>query len=83
LLSTCKRYKNKLHNSNQKSNSEISTAESELKFRKLDRNQKFLKKNLDSKSEISIKSESKNMNTLLLINSLLSSSSEIRNFSST
>jgi len=38
-------------------NSEISTAESELKLKKLDRNQKFLKKNLDLKSEISIKSE--------------------------
>jgi len=61
-------------------NSEISTAESELKFRKLDRNQKFLKKNLDLKSEILIESESKNMNALLLINSLLSSSSEIRKF---
>ncbi len=68
---------------NQKSNSEILTAESELELRKLDRNQKFLKKNLDSKSEISIESKSKNMNALLLINSLLSSSSEIRNFSST
>ena len=68
---------------NQKSNSEILTAESVLKLRKLDRNQKFLKKNLDSKSEISIESESKNMNALLLINSLLSSSSETRNFSST
>jgi len=79
----CKRYKNKLHNSNQKSNSEILTAKSELEFRKLDRNQKFLKKNLDSKSEISVESESKNMNALLLTNSLLSSSSEIRNFSST
>jgi len=64
-------------------NSEISTAKSELKFRKLDRNQKFLKKNLDLKSEISIESKSKNMNAMLLINSLLSSSSEIRNFSST
>jgi len=49
----------------------------ELEFRKLDRNQKFLKKNLDLKSEISIESESKNMNALLLINFLLSSSSEI------
>jgi len=78
-----RRYKNKLHNSNQKLNSEISTAESELELRKLDRNQKFLKKNLDLKSEISIESESKNMNVLLLINSLLSLSSEIRNFSST
>jgi len=59
------------------------TAESELKLRKLNKNQKFLKKNLDSKSEISIKLKSKNMNALLLINSLLNSSSEIRNFSST
>jgi len=59
------------------------TAESELELRKLNRNQKFLKKNLDSKSEISIESESKNINALLLTNSLLSSSSEIRNFSST
>jgi len=58
-------------------------AESELEFRKLNKNQKFLKKNLDLKSEILIESESKNMNVLLLINSLLSSSSEIRNFSST
>jgi len=64
-------------------NSEISTAESELELRKLDRNQKFLKKNLDLKSEISIESESKNMNALFLTNSLLSSSSKIRNFSST
>jgi len=64
-------------------NSEILTAELELKLRKLDKNQKFLKKNLDSKSEISIESKSKNMNTLLLTNFLLSSSSEIRNFSST
>jgi len=64
-------------------NSEISTAESELELRKLNRNQKFLKKNLDLKSEISIESELKNMNALLLINFLLSSSSEIRNFSST
>ncbi len=79
----CRWYKNKLHNLNQKLNSEISTAESELKLRKLDRNQKFLKKNLDSKSEILIESELKNMNMLFLINSLLSSSSEIRNFSST
>jgi len=63
--------------------SEISTAESELELRKLNRNQKFLKKNLDSKPEISIESESKNINMLLLINSLLSSLSEIRNFSST
>ncbi len=83
LLSTCRWYKNKLHNLNQKSNSEILTAESELKLRKLNRNQKFLKKNLDSKSEISIESESKNMNALLLINFLLSSSSKIRNFSNT
>ncbi len=79
----CRWYKNKLHNSNQKSKSEISIAKSELEFRKLDKNQKFLKKNLDLKSEISIESELKNMNTLLLTNSLLSSSSEIRNFSST
>ncbi len=79
----CRWYKNKLHNSNQKLKPEILTAESELKLRKLNRNQKFLKKNLDSKSEISIESELKNMNALLLINSLLSSSSEIRNFSST
>ncbi len=79
----CRRYKNKLHNSNQKLKSEILTAESELELRKLNRNQKFLKKNLDSKSEISIESESKNMNALFLTNSLLSSSSEIRNFSST
>ena len=63
--------------------SEISTAKSELKLRKLNRNQKFLKKNLNSKPEISIESESKNMNALLLINFLLNSSSEIRNFSST
>ncbi len=79
----CKQYKNKLHNLNQKSNSEILTAESELELRKLNKNQKFLKKNLDLKSEISIESELKNMNVLLLINSLLSLSSEIRNFSST
>jgi len=64
-------------------NSEILTAESELKLRKLNRNQKFLKKNLDSKSEISIESELKNINALFLINFLLNSSSEIRNFSST
>jgi len=64
-------------------NSEILTAESELKLRKLDKNQKFLKKNLDSKSEILIELKLKNMNALLLINFLLSSSSEIRNFSST
>jgi len=62
---------------------EISTAESELKLRKLDKNQKFLKKNLDLKPEISIESEQKNMNALFLTNSLLSSSSETRNFSST
>ncbi len=37
----CKQYKNKLHNSNQKSKPEILTAESELELRKLDRNQKF------------------------------------------
>ncbi len=67
----CKWYKNKLHNSNQKLKSEISTAELELELKKLDRNQKFLKKNLDSKPEISIESESKNMNALLLTNSLL------------
>ncbi len=80
----CRRYKNKLHNQlNQKLNSEILTEKSELELRKLDRNPKFLKKNLDSKSEISVESESKNTNALLLINSLLNSSSEIRNFSST
>jgi len=79
----CKQYKNKLHNLNQKLNSEISTAESELELRKFNKNQKFLKKNLDSKSEISIESKSKNMNALLLINSLLNSSSEIRNFINT
>ncbi len=33
----CKQYKNKLHNLNQKLNSEILTAESELKLRKLDK----------------------------------------------
>jgi len=64
-------------------NSEISTAKSELELRKLNRNQKFLKKNLDLKSEILIELELKNTNALLLINSLLSSLSEIRNFSST
>ncbi len=38
----CKRYKNKLHDQlNQKSNSEILTAESELELRKLNKNQKF------------------------------------------
>jgi len=37
----------------------------ELDLRKLDRNQKFLKKNLDSKPEISVESEQKNMNALL------------------
>jgi len=37
--------------------SEISTAKSKLKLKKLNKNQKFLKKNLDSKSEISIKSK--------------------------
>jgi len=79
----CKQYKNKLHNLNQKLNSEISTAESELELRKFNKNQKFLKKNLDSKSEISIESKLKNMNALLLINSLLNSSSEIRNFINT
>ncbi len=76
----CRRYKNKLHNQlNQKLNSEILTEKSELELRKLDRNQKFLK-NLDSKPEISVESESKNTNALLLINSLLNSSSEIRKF---
>ncbi len=71
------------HNSNQKLNSEILTAESKLELRKLNKNQKFLKKNLDLKSEILIESELKNMNALFLTNSLLNSSSEIRNFSST
>jgi len=59
-------------------NSEILTAESELELRKLNRNQKFLKKNHDLKSEISVESEQKNMNALLLIIFLLNSSSELK-----
>jgi len=38
-------------------NSEILTAESEFKLRKLNKNQKFPRKNYDSKSEISIESK--------------------------
>ena len=67
MLSTCRRYKNKLHNLNQKSKSEILTAESELELRKLDRNEKFLKKNLDLKSEISAVLELRKFDRVLVV----------------
>jgi len=59
-------------------NSEILIAESELKLRKLDKNQKFLKKNHDLKSKILIESKQKNMNALFLTYFLLNSSSKLK-----
>jgi len=59
-------------------NSEILIAESELKLRKLDKNQKFLKKNHDLKTKILIESKQKNMNALFLTYFLLNSSSKLK-----
>jgi len=59
-------------------NSEILIAESELKLRKLDKNQKFLKKNHDLKSKFLIESKQKNMNALFLTYFLLNSSSKLK-----
>jgi len=59
-------------------NSEILIAESELKLRKLDKNQKFLKKNHDLKSKYLIESKQKNMNALFLTYFLLNSSSKLK-----
>ncbi len=59
-------------------NSEILIAESELKLRKLDKNQKFLKKNHDLKSKFLIESKQKNINALFLTYFLLNSSSKLK-----
>jgi hypothetical protein len=64
-------------------NSEILIAESELKLRKLDKNQKFLKKNHDLKSKYLIESKQKNMNALFLTYFLLNSSSKLKSEIST